>query len=160
MTKTKASLSLSVSAIVVLILAIVMLGLSLGFIRGMFGKVSAQLEQQISAEPEPPIPTASNPLTLSREVIITHAADKEIMKVSAYNPTNETWSSVKPTIDCSLSLLVSDQSANEKNVEQGKFVTFNLIMTIPNSAPDTHLCQVKLDPNKGYEKDLAIKIIE
>lgn len=159
MTKRKASLSLSVSAIVILILAIVMLGLGLGFIRGMFGKVSAQLEQQISAEPEPSIPSASDPLTLSREVVITHAADKEIIKVSAYNPTNELWT-VNPIINCSPSLIIDDQSANEKTVNQGKFVTFNLLMSIPNSAPDTHLCQVKLNPDMGYEKDLAIKIIE
>ncbi len=162
MTKRKASLSLSVTAIIVLILAIVMLGLGLGFIRGMFGKVSSQIEQQIATEAEPPIPTASNPITLSREMVITHAAEKEIMKISLYNPTNAEWTDVNPKIDCGSSLLIedNDQSANTKTVKQGRFVTFNLLLTIPSSAPDTHLCQMKIDPDKGYGKDLAIKITE
>jgi hypothetical protein len=153
--KKKASLSLSVNAIVVLILAIVMLGLGLGFIRGMFSKVSTQVEQQVAAEPEPHIPTASNTITLSREIVITHAGDKEVMKISTFNPTNETWSSVTPTLSCDG--LNIDQSANEKNVGQGKFATFNLLLTIPSSAPNTYLCQMSI---KGYAKDMAIKIIE
>ena len=153
--KKKGSLSLSVNAIVILILAIVMLGLGLGFIRGMFGKVSTQIEQQVSAEPEPPVPTASNPITLSRESIITNSGDKEVLKVSAYNPTNETWTSQKPSITCTG--LAIDQSANAKNIEQGTFATFNLLLTIPSSAPDTNLCQMAM---KNYEKDLTIKIVE
>ncbi len=153
--KKKASLSLSVNAIIVLILAIVMLGLGLGFIKGMFGMVSTQVEQQIATEPEPYIPIASNPITLSREMIITHAGDKEVMKVSTFNPTNEAWSSVAPAISCE-NLEVA-QSANPKNVEQGKFITFNLILTIPSSPPNTYLCQMSI---KGYTKDMAIKIRE
>lgn len=158
--KKKASLSLSVNAIVILILAIVMLGLGLGFIRGMFSKVSTQVEQQVSTEPEPYTPTASNPITLSREMIITHSGDKEVMKVSAYNPTDATWTAVKPKLTCPGSPIegINDsQSANPKTVEQGKFVTFNLILTIPSSPPDTHLCQMSI---KDYSKDMTIKVIE
>jgi len=156
--KRKASLSLSVNAIVILILAIVMLGLGLGFIRGMFSKVSTQVEQQVSAEPEPYVPTASNPITLSREMVITHAGDKEVMKVSTYNPSNAAWTSVKPIIDCDgLSITESDQSANAKTVKQGEFVTFNLLLTIPSSAPNTYLCQMEIGT---YQKDMTIKIIE
>lgn len=155
--KKRASLSLSVNAIVVLILAIVMLGLGLGFIRGMFGKVSTQVEEQIP-EPEPPIPTASNPITLSRESIITHAGSKGMIKVSAYNPTDQPWSNVKPTIGCTTTdLTINEQSANQKNVEQGEFATFNLLFafTIESPTPNTYLCQVSM---QGYEKDIAIKI--
>ena len=76
----KAAIELSVTAIVILILAIVILGLGLGFIRGMFGKVSTQFEQQIAAEPEPPTPSTADPLTLSRESIISHAGDTEVVK--------------------------------------------------------------------------------
>jgi len=164
--KKRASLSLSVNAIVILILAIVMLGLGLGFIRGMFSKVSTQVEQQVSTEPEPYIPTASNPITLSRENIITHANDKEVMKVSTFNPTNEPWNSAKPSISCDgLTISEADQSANEKNVGQGEYVTFNLLLTIPSSAPNTYLCQMginSLDSNVtiDYQKDMTIKITE
>ena len=84
----KAALELSVNAIVILILAIVMLGLGLGFIRGMFSKVSTQFDEQITTEPEPPRATGSEPITLSRESIVTRAKDAEVLKVSIYNPTN------------------------------------------------------------------------
>ena len=161
----KASLSLSVNAIIVLILAIVMLGLGLGFIRGMFSKVSGQIEQQISVEAEPSVPTSSEPITLSREMIITHAADKEIIKVGIYNPSNENWNDVKPKLTCdgSISTISESQSANTKTIKQGQLVTFNLLITIPSSAPNTFLCQMNIvsgETDKGYEKDLAIKIIE
>jgi uncharacterized membrane protein len=161
--KKKASLSLSVNAIVVLILAIVMLGLGLGFIRGMFGKVSTQVEQQVSAEPEPPIPTASNPITLSREMVITNAGNKEVMKVSVFNPANDPWT-VKPEINCSTGeegLEIKEQTANQRTIEQGEHVTFNLLITIPASAPNTYLCQMELSPSKeGYSKDMTIKIVQ
>ena len=162
----KASLSLSVDAIVILILAIVMLGLGLGFIRGMFGKVSAQVEQQVSAEPEPHIPTSSNVITLSRESVITHVGDGEVMKVSVFNPANETWTSMKPAVYCADSTgnnLIANQAANAKKIDQGKFVTFDIILTIPSSPPNTYLCQMGLEDNSGkkrYEKDFTIKIIE
>lgn len=89
--KRRAAIELSVTAIVILILAIVMLGLGLGFVRGMFGKISTQIEEQISTEPEPPIPTASNPITLSREKIITHPKEVNVLKIGVYNPTNYNW---------------------------------------------------------------------
>ena len=153
--KKKASLSLSVNAIVILILAIVMLGLGLGFIRGMFSKVSTQIEEAVAAEPEPSIPTSSNPITLSREIVITNAESKEVIKISAFNPANESWSSA-PSIECT-GLTISDQSANIKTVNQGEFATFNLLVTIPSSAPNTYLCQMTME---GYAKDMTIKIVE
>lgn len=155
--RKKGSLSLSVNAIVVLILAIVMLGLGLGFIRGMFGKVSTQVEQQIAAEPEPPIPIASNPVTLSREMIITHAGDKEVMKVSTFNPTNAPWTTKNPSISCDPPTFIVPQSANPKTINQGEFATFNLLLTIPAASPDTHLCKITME---GYTKDMTIKIME
>ena len=120
--RRKGSLSLSVNAIIILILAIVMLGLGLGFIRGMFGKVSTQIEEQISAEPEPSIPTGFNPITLSRESVITRAGEKEIIKVSLFNPSSGDWSSAKPeaTCDPGLGLLDTAQQSNEKKIEQGR----------------------------------------
>src|SRR3989338_9453323 len=94
-TQKKGAIELSVTAIIVLILAIVMLGLGLGFIRGMFGKVSTQLEQQVAAEPEPAIPTGTIPITLSRESIVTNAGDKEVIKVGVFNPSDTVWTDAK-----------------------------------------------------------------
>ena len=162
--KKRASLSLSVNSIVILILAIVMLGLGLGFIRGMFGKVSTQVEQQISTEPEPHMPIASNPLTLSRETIITRAGDKEVMKVSVFNPSNQTWSSVNPEIECETGFTISDQSSNPKEIKQGQFVTYDLILAVPSAPPSTYLCRMGMDGDQDgefdYQKDLTIKVIE
>ena len=91
MRSKKAAIELSVTAIVILILAIVILGLGLGFIRGMFGKVATQFEQQIAVEPEPPTTSASYPITLSRESMITNAGNSEVLKVGVYNPTSRDW---------------------------------------------------------------------
>jgi len=156
--KKKGSLSLSVNAIVVLILAIVMLGLGLGFIRGMFGKVSTQVEEAVAAEPTPAVPTATNPITLSRESIITNANNKEVMKVSTHNPTNTAWTDSKPSISCTgITIDEGSQSANEKTVAPGEFETYNLLITIPAAGADTYLCQMTMET---YEKDMTIKIVE
>jgi len=87
----KATLEISVTAIVILIIAVITLGLILGFVRGMFGRASEKFEEMISAEPDPPIPYDDEPITLSRETIITHAKEAEILKISVYNPTNRDW---------------------------------------------------------------------
>jgi len=150
----KASLSLSVNAIVVLILAIVMLGLGLGFIRGMFGKVSTQIEEQIAAEPEPAIPSGEIPVTLSRESIVTHAGDKEVLKVSAFNPSNQTWFSKRPGINCT-ELSLKEPESNSKTINQGELGTFTILINIPSTPPNTYLCQTNME---GYEKDFTIKI--
>jgi len=82
----KGAISLSVNAIVILILAIVMLGLGVTFIKNMFGKASVQIEQMISQEPDPQVPYLSDPITLSREHIITTAGGtQQVLKVSVYN---------------------------------------------------------------------------
>jgi len=156
--KRKGAIALSVSAIVILILAIVILGLGLGFIRGMFGKVSKQIEQQIDTEPEPPNPSANSAITLSRESIITYAGSKEVVKVSAYNPTNETWTSAAPAITCDAPLTITSQEVNARTINQGDLETFNLLFGIPQGAPaDTYLCQIGLN---NYQQDLTIKVVE
>ncbi|MBW2974971.1 hypothetical protein KY366_04605 [Candidatus Woesearchaeota archaeon] len=152
----KAAIGLSVTAIVILILAIVMLGLGVGFIKGMFTKVSTQIEQQIAAEPEPYFPTASSPVSLSREMIMTNAGAREVIKVSTFNPTDETWDSVEPVLSCD-SLVIAEQSANERDVRQGKIETFNLLFTVPLQSPGSYLCSVGIE---DYNKDLTIEIME
>lgn len=81
----KGAIALSVNAIVILILAIVMLGLGVTFIRTMFSQAAGQIEEMISAEPEPQQPFRSQPVTISREHIITVAGSTEIIKVSVFN---------------------------------------------------------------------------
>ena len=160
--RRKGSLSLSVNAIVVLILAITMLALGLGFIRGMFGKVSSQVEQQVETEPEPPIPTRLIPITLSREAVITNAGEKAVMKISTYNPSNEIWTSKAPAIICltgdGIPDPIASQNANLKTIKQGEFKTFDLILTVDNVPPNTYLCRMTMVD--AYEKDFTIKVKE
>ena len=87
----KGAINLSVNVIVVTILAIVLLGLGLGFVKGMFGKTAMKFEEQISREPEPPNPTATNPISLSRENIKTNPEATEVVKISVLNPTSSDW---------------------------------------------------------------------
>lgn len=151
----KAAIELSVTAIVVLILAIVILGLALGFIKGMFGKAAKGIEQQVIVEPEPPAPSASEPITLSREKIITNAGEKETVKVSTFNPTDGAWDDKNPTVSCT-GLGVS-ASSNPKDIAQGKYETFTILLTIPSSSSDTYLCRIGME---GYTKDITIEITE
>ena len=80
----RGSLSLSINAIVVLILAITMLGLGLGFIRTMFGKVSNIAEEQLAAEPDPVVPDATNPITISRDMVVMEKGTTRVIKLSVY----------------------------------------------------------------------------
>ena len=165
--RKKASLSLSVNAIVVLILAIVMLGLGLGFMRGMFGKVSVQIEEQISAEQEPEKPSSGNTVTLSREMIMTNAGEQEVVKVSIYNPTAAEFKNVKPTIDCSGGTIdpvpAANQQASTRNIAPRTSETFNLLLDIISTGPDTFLCEINFGTDADtapYKKDITIKIVQ
>jgi len=123
----KAAIELSVSAIVILILAIVILGLGLGFIRGMFNKASTQFESQIAQEPEPPNPSGSEPITLSRQMMITHAKDIEVLKVGLYNPTNADWDFATPGIKCSVGFGTLNPTVNNKTVLQGEEQSYDVL---------------------------------
>ena len=160
----KGAMELSVTAIVVLIIAIVMLGLALGFVRGMFGKVSTSFDEQISTEPEAPAPSGSEPITLSRETIITHAKDSEVLKVGVYNPTKNDWtgsgSGIAPSLSCSPTGVVTDANINNKSIAQGESENFNYLFTIGSVSDSTYLCKVNLTGIVGpdYIKDLTIRV--
>lgn len=87
----RGALELSIGAIVILVLAITLLILGVAFIMGTFGKTRVRFEELISKEAEPPVPSSSYPITLSRETITTNAGETEALKISIYNPTNEEW---------------------------------------------------------------------
>ena len=161
----KAALELSVTAIVILILAIVMLGLGLGFIRGMFTKVSTQFEEQIATEPDPSIPSASDPISLSRESILTHAKDSEVLKMGVYNPTNANWDADDVNVSLSCNDLTNiEVQTNSRDINQGESETFNLLFTIPSKAQaQTYLCQAFIANSTGsagkfYTKDFTIRV--
>jgi hypothetical protein len=162
MRNKKAAMELSVTAIVILILAIVMLGLGLGFIRGMFTKVSTQFEEQIATEPEPAIPSGSAPISLSRESLVTHAKDSEVLKMGVYNPTNADWEATKVNVNLSCNNLAGiEVQTNSRDINQGESETFNLLFTIPSAASaQTYLCQAYITntTDKFYTKDFTIRV--
>jgi len=162
MRQKKAALELSVTAIVVLILAIVMLGLGLGFVRGMFGRVSTTFDEQIATEPEPPKATAAEPITLSRETIVTHADDSEVLKIMVYNPTSTAAPSVTPGATCSTGTYIAASPAPQiygKVVASGETETFNYLFTVGSVIPGSSLCAVSAAiGGTTYTKDFVIRI--
>lgn len=141
----KGAIELSVTAIVILILAIVILGLGLGFIRGMFGKVSDTFEQQIAAEPEPVAPSTADPLTLSREAIISRAGETEAIKVGVYNPSNIVYgASFTLNASCRGFAAMSPQT-NWRVLPPGRAETFTMLVNIPTTqAEGAYLCSAFL----------------
>ncbi|MDA1197353.1 MAG: hypothetical protein O2779_05325 [Nanoarchaeota archaeon] len=97
----KGSLTLSTTAIVTLILAIVMLGLGLGFIRGNFSKSATQFDEQTSSRVELLSPIPSNPLVISKEVVIADPGSTFRIDVGVKNPTHEDWGEAYPVVTCS-----------------------------------------------------------
>ncbi|MFC1728609.1 hypothetical protein ACFLZ7_04050 [Nanoarchaeota archaeon] len=90
----KASLNLSINAIVILILAITMLGLGLGFMKGMFGKVTGQLEkvsEDIESQIIDDIERSGEKLTfLQKKITIKRSETQNVyfgLKNQLYNDT-------------------------------------------------------------------------
>jgi len=164
MRNKKAAMELSVTAIVILILAIVMLGLGLGFIRSMFGKVSTQFEEQIASEPEPSVPSSSQPITLSRENLIVHSGDAIALKVGVHNPSNGDWDNANFTITCSgTTSVVLNPQFNTKDLQPGESFTGTFLFTVGKLTEGTYLCQAKTrngttQGDTGYTKDMTIKV--
>jgi len=152
----KGALELSASAIVILILAIVMLGLALGFVRGMFGKATTSFEELISAEPEPSAPSGGEPLTLSKEVIVTRAKEDVVLKVAAYNPSNVDWTNTAPVLNCASDQVINIIQVNNRTVRQGETQSYNVLVSIKSSAPPgSYLCDASVNESV---KDFTIKI--
>lgn len=177
MKNKKGALELSVTAIVVLILAIVMLGLGLGFVRGMFGKVSTTLEEQISAEPEPAKASASDPITLSRENVLARPGQPIAIKASIFNPTNAQWSLVyldmqcKNTAGTDVTATIFGSPTNTYQFKKANILNSmssftTLISFVVNSGqtPGSYLCQLtvaKGNPavqDQNYRKEIVLTI--
>jgi|TARA_B100001971_G_C18056538_1_gene465633 hypothetical protein len=147
MKQKKAAMELSVTAIVTLILAIVMLGLGLGFIRGMFTKVSTSFEEQISAEPEAELARSSDPLTISRQTIISEAGASIALKVNAYNPTKDEYEKVVPDIRCKDTdgaALAVTATGTKRDIDVAETASYTVLVTVPDQVPGSYLCEVVL----------------
>lgn len=166
----KGAIELSVTAIVVLILAVVMLGLGLGFVRGMFGKVSQSFEEQIGAEPEPVASSSDIPLTLSRAKLFARAKEQVVIKVNVFNSLSADWTGAKPTVSCSGDAgadIFLTPTAVGKDIPSGASASFNLILKVKDAATKgtIKICNVKMqagsslaDVTGGPEEEFTIEI--
>tara|TARA_Y100000310_G_C20568402_1_gene756743 strand:- start:426 stop:941 length:516 start_codon:yes stop_codon:yes gene_type:complete len=170
MKQKKAAMELSVTAIVTLILAIVMLGLGLGFIRGMFTKVSTSFEEQISAEPEAELARSSDPLTISRQTIISEAGASIALKVNAYNPTQNDYLKAQPDIRCKKNDATGTdipitETATARKIEVAETEAFTVLITVPDEDTGSYLCEVVLKGENAagtsvdfLQKDITLRI--
>lgn len=144
----KGALELSVNSIVVLIIAVVVLGLILTFIYSTFGNVTTSIEERIGNEPEAAEPGGDEPITLSRETIITHISDQEVMKVGIYNPSTGSWTGTSIDISCpGATGIVLDKQFNGKNLVSGEFLTGTLLFKVGAVSPQKYLCSAKSTSN-------------
>lgn len=151
----RASLSLSINAIVVLILAIAMLGLALGFIKTMFGKVSSQVEAIAAQEPEPRTASLSEKLTLSRETVVLRPTETTVLKFSAYSTTAYTGSIIDgetaatTTSTCFLGKdPLEPKPQVPKDIAVGGTVNSQILVKAKSSTGDK-ICQICAMPSAG-----------
>lgn len=159
MKNKKASLSLSVNAIVVLVIGIVVLGLALGFTRGMFGTLSQSL-----TIPEPNYPaTADEPIVLPQETVDAKASKDLIMTINFYNDyATDTWT---PNLVCEgLSLIENDEvsylTTAQQAVEAGEYKGFKFIISKEAfSKSGYYLCTVSFsDTTHTVTKQIALNV--
>ena len=97
----KASLSISTNAIVILIVAVIMLGLIIGLVTEGFGLVEDRLFEQIEqSEPDPPTPSADNPITLSSTAKRVIKGEADGLIVNMLNPISGETLTLSPKVEC------------------------------------------------------------
>ncbi len=141
----KSTLQLSVNGIIVLILATVVLVIALGFIRSFFGGVSDNFLTLIEKEPEPPIPSSSKVITLSREKIKMQHGEPEVIKAAIYNPAQGEWSNIAPVVSCSVPLANEEIKINPKTIKQREYEIFNILFMIESNLENLYLCRIEID---------------
>lgn len=161
----KGALELSVNAIVILVIAIVILGVALAFTKGMFGKVSTQVEEKVEDDYGLAMPSPTDPVTLSKEVIVVMPDEDVTLKVGAYNPSGVEWTDEAPSIICKD--LNIPFEINPKTLKPTEQEVYTILFRIPkNINLQSYLCTVSMPslgnvPGfEGYNKELSIRIVE
>jgi hypothetical protein len=144
----KGSLSLSTTAIVVLIVAIVVLGFTITFIARGFGNIEELVEKEAGKIPEPPQPSAANPLTIS--VLPTaEIGGQFVAKVSVYNVCNVPVD-VLHQIDCrdpagGATITLERTTATARALEPGQRTTMAYLANVnPATGTGRSLCTASL----------------
>ena len=149
----KAGMQLSINMIVVLIIAVVILGLALGFINGMFGKIEKDFISRAEDEPNAPTATPSDPLTLSRsDTIVASPGEEIVLKWGVYCTDDGTVSGCVDTklgeINCGTGLTISStgiQSSDAVTIAYGNSDQIITLVTVPKDTTiDKYLCTAKI----------------
>lgn len=160
----KGSMELSVNSIVILVIAVVMMGLILGFIKTKFSDASQEIKEE---EPEAPVASINNPISLSREDITTGTGKSVTLKSSVYNSEATNMTSASPTISCTHVGLLTSQTYDSKTIPVGNTESFIGILNIGSLAKDKYLCQMRISykepgsstfKNTTYSKEFIIEI--
>ncbi len=150
----RGSLGISVQAIVILIIAVVIIGLIITFVKGAFGNLSKQLQEQISKEPDAPQPTTNKPITNSKAGgnIVAKAGKEEVIKVKILNTVKDPQTGAKTNVSNAYPYLTCDNDptffesiqVSPKNLDVGDIEDYTLIFTPSKSVvPKMHLCNIE-----------------
>ena len=137
----KASLSLSMNALVILILAITILGLALGFVRGVFTKMEAKVKAAVSSTEISNPPTTDNPITVTPfkveikqgdvgEVVVAFMNVEPETSTYYLNITDTEGLSCKNCINCTKNCTVPmDYSTVAYSLKAGQINTWTVIFS-------------------------------
>lgn len=158
----KGSLELSVNAIVVLILAITMLGLGLGFMKGMFGKVSQNVDTAIGQNQLTNPPSATNPFTISSNQITLSRGQSQTITLAYFNEGTASVI-VAPNIS-STCLSSSDVSITPgalplRTVSVGDIASWQVLVAAKGAATtgNTQPCSFNITGNRYADLFINIK---
>jgi len=152
--KKRGAIELSIGAIIILIISIVVLALILAFVRGMFSTVITNTEAEIGKEPDPWPATASEPITLSREKIVTHVGEDEVLKVQFYN--GGTAGDYVPSASCTDPDVITNPRVMTQNVASGNVASYNYLFTVGSVSVNSYICRATIGSKL---KDIEIQVI-
>lgn len=147
---------ISFSFVVQVILALAIGALLLMFIRKWLGHGQSSLQN--SADAAPAQFRMSEILSLSTEFLKTKSGNAEIMKISVFNPTGNSWEHIRPFADCGPLFNLSSQEAFEREVPGGRIAIFTLLLRIPAVPATAYICQVNISGGLPYFKEFMIDV--
>lgn len=156
----KGSMELSVNAIVILVIAVVMLGLILGFIRSKFSNISRNIDMDEMA----PLPaTGSEPLTVSRSLLVLSPGETTVLRLSYYESTS-IGANYFSYIECSPITGAPAGKGSPKLSVPDTPVEYSLKITA-GKVRDLYLCTIYLRDSVppmtpiAVSKDITIKVV-
>jgi len=128
----KASLNLSIQAIVILVMAMAVLGLGLGFIRTLIGQGQGQFETAIdNAQLENPA-SASQPVTVDRNVEVKQGGSAKI-RFGFYNNGDTQTTSWTPSLEGTTCIANFELETGAQDVNIGEAKGYEGLLTMKTS---------------------------